>query len=71
MQTAINIGPSKEAVQELTNAIISILEVPFVDNSTKVVALEVLNKGIQVGPASISNCNFTINPEKPVRTTKK
>lgn len=59
---AINIGPSKQAIEAASAAILAIVSTPHLDQKTIRCALEALSASISVGSSSVSNCNFNIGP---------
>jgi hypothetical protein len=58
----IHVGHNKESATEITKAILSVLNAPHTDESTKKEALRVLSKVFVISNVSIANC--TINMEK-------
>ena len=61
-QPMIYIGAKVDAVKEARAAIMDILNSPYVDQGTKIVALESLSAITSVNDSTISNCNFSANP---------
>ena len=57
-------GVVPEALEALTKAVITILEMPYCDQKTKQLALKTVNKGIQ-SPHGLSFNNVNINQEIP------
>lgn len=54
----LHIGTEASAVREARAAILEILRVPHVDNSTKVAALQEFNRVLAINDVSISNNVF-------------
>ena len=60
----LQIGASEEAIKAARAAIIDILKIPNLDNSTRCKALDVFASVCQVNGTTVTNCAFTTNEKR-------
>jgi len=69
-QIGIKMGVDEKAVDAVLNAILSILDVPYVDQSTKVHALDIFSQSININGAVIQNCSIDQRTELKLKVVE-